>query len=202
MSPHNPLDLIEYADINGSIVGTFINSSSFLLPDTATQNPVNPTAGPTPPVIASFWSANSFNIPSAPICYANGYDNIQKVSDAKQWNFTHITSNPNPVLAMPMRNVIFLRGGTDWRMEIPLALGGGQYPNLQLSFRDNAGTRGDYAGTIPVIDFSNAVAPFSGNVTLNVVLRTTGHVFMALRAIDNSITPVWSMFAMEWIIVP
>ncbi len=100
-------------------------------------------------------------------------------------------------LAPPPAKVIFLRGGPAWEMSIPINFGGATYNDLQLSFRDNAGTRGDYAGTVPVIAFQGL---FTGAQTLSVTLKSPGRISMGLRSIDLSGN--WSMFEMEWIIVP
>lgn len=201
MTPHNPLDLIAYAELR-TIPGLFLNSSSFLLPGGSSVPPVSPPFGPPPPPPPTPWAASPFSLNGLPVCTANETDNLQMVSDATQWNFQNLTADTSAYLALPMRKVIFLRGGTQWTMEIPLALGASSYPNIQLSFRDNASTRGDYAGTIPVIDFSNQAAPFTGNVSLKLILKNVGRVSMVLRAIDNGAPPVWSMFEMEWVIVP
>lgn len=69
--------------------------------------------------------------------------------------------------------------------------------NIQLSFRDNAGTRGDQSGTIPVISFTGS---FTGSKNLVLTLKQLGHVVMGLRAIDS--LGAWSMYESEWIIVP
>ena len=73
-----------------------------------------------------------------------------------------------------------------------------QYVNFELSYRDNAGTRGDAQGTVPVISFSGT--SFTDPLVLYVTLKQVGHVSMGLRAIDNAGN--WSMYESEWIIVP
>jgi hypothetical protein len=201
MTPNNPLDLIDYAELR-TVPGLFLNSNNFLIPGGATTPPVSPPLGPPPPAPPTPWVASPFAYNGLPVCNANGTDNIQMVSDATQWNFQHQTADTSAYAAIPIRKVIFLRGGTQWAMDIPLALGGANYANLQLGFRDNAATRGDFSGTYPVIDFSNVGVPFTGNVTLRVILKTMGHVSMVLRAIDNAGPANWSMFEMEWVIVP
>jgi hypothetical protein len=66
-----------------------------------------------------------------------------------------------------------------------------------LSFRDNAATRGDFAGTIPVISFTGM--NYTGNTSLEVTLKQLGTVIMGLRAINAA--GDYSMFEMEWHIV-
>lgn len=78
---------------------------------------------------------------------------------------------------------------------ISLAFGGVTYNDLQLSFRDNAGTRGDAQGTIPVISWTGS---FTGNQTLGLVFKQPGKVVLMLRAINAA--GDWSAFEMEIII--
>ncbi len=174
--PQNPLDLIARVKIGGA-VGSYINSTTF---STSTGTIIT----------------NPFVYNGTPTCSALGTDNLQRVADADQWNFSHLTRNSSATLAPPLTKVIFLRGGTNWEMSIPINFGGATYNDLQLSFRDNAGTRGDFAGTVPAITFQGL---FTGSQTLAVTLKSFGRVSMGLRAIDLSAN--WSMFEMEWIIV-
>ena len=87
-------------------------------------------------------------------------------------------SATNPALL----NTVFLRGGTRWQMTLPLNLGTLSYPTLQLSFRNNAGTRGDCSRTYPVISFSQR--NYTGGVSLLLTLKQFGSYMMGLRAID------------------
>lgn len=176
-SPQSPLDLIARAKFGGS-VGAYANSTTF---STSTGT-----------IITSPFVYNG-----TPVCSALGTDNLQRVADADQWNFSHLTRNSSATLAPPLAKVIFLRGGADWEMSIPINFGGATYNDLQLSFRDNAGTRGDFAGTVPVIAFSGI---YTGAQTLTVTLKSFGRMSMGLRTIDQSAN--WSMFEMEWIVVP
>ncbi|MBL7997534.1 MAG: hypothetical protein JNL32_02735 [Candidatus Kapabacteria bacterium] len=201
ITPQNPMDLISYAELR-TVAGFYVNSQNFLLPGGLTAPPVSPPFGPPPPPPPTPWAASPFNYNGQVICQANESDNQQMVSNARDWNMQHQTVDTSAFAALPIRKIIFLRGGTQWTNVIPLALGAANYSNLQLSYRDNAATRGDYAGTIPVIEFANVGSPFTGNVNLNVVLNMTGRVSMVIRAIDNSVPGVWSMFEMEWMIVP
>ena len=175
--PQNPLDLVANAKFGGAI-GAYANSATYINP------PGSQVASP-------------FAYNGTPTCAALGADNQQNVADANQWNFSHQTRNASATLALPLQRVIFLRGGTQWEMSIPINFGGATYSDLQLSFRDNAGTRGDMSGTVPVIAFSGL---FTGSQTLTVTLKQLGRVNMGLRVIDGSAQ--WSMFEMEWIIVP
>ncbi|MDB5033155.1 MAG: hypothetical protein JWQ98_396 [Chlorobi bacterium] len=117
--PQNPLDLIANATLNGT-QGVFARSSNYWNP-------------------SSWYSGgNPFTLASAPLCVALGTDSQQKIADAAQWNMQHTTANLT--VAPPLRKVIFLRGGLDWEMHIPLSFGASTYTTVELSFRDNAGT--------------------------------------------------------------
>lgn len=172
--PIDVLALIANAYI-GSTQGSFANSSNF--------------------GTSATWATNPFTIASNPTCTALGTDNVQKAADALQWTFQHQTGNVGATVPPPMRKVIFLRGGTDWQMEIPLDLGGSSYTDLQLSFRDNSGTRGDAQGTIPVVQWTGS---FTGSVTMKVTLKEEGRFVMGLRGLTGSTV---NMMEMEWIVV-
>ncbi|MEP7218618.1 MAG: hypothetical protein ABI876_06855 [Bacteroidota bacterium] len=175
--PQSPLDLIANATLNGT-QGVFARSSNYWNP-------------------GSWYSGgNPFTLANSPTCVALGTDSQQKIADAAQWNMQHLTANTTG--APPLRKVIFLRGGLDWEMHIPLAFGASTYVIAELSMRDNAGTRGDSQGTVPVISFSSA--SYTGNVSLNVTLKGFGRTAMGLVVKDNAGN--WSMYESEWIIVP
>lgn len=91
---------------------------------------------------------------------------------------------------------MFLRGGDEWTMEIPLDFGGSDVSAVQLSLRNNAATRGDAQGTVPVIAFSGTV---SGAQTLTVTLKEPGQVCIGLY---GEVGGQPTLFAMEWWIVP
>ena len=177
LQPKDPTDLIAWANITGP-AAAFTLSSTYL-------------GGP--------WVASPFSIGSiSPKCVALGTDSIQNVADADQWNFQHLTSKAgDPTLAPPLTKLIFLRAGTQWKNSIQIAIGGATYNDLQLSFRDNAATRGDCRATIPVIAFTGGA--LTNTITLDVVLKTPGHFMMGLRAIDTLGNK--SMFEMEWVVV-
>jgi hypothetical protein len=173
--PQNIADLVAIATLN-STVGTITKSTTFATPGT--------------------WVANAIVISSAPTCVALGTDNLQKVADAGMWNFQNKTANLTATTAPPLQSVLFLRPGTDWEMDIPLDLGVTTYTELQLGFLDNAGTRGDAQGTIPVIDWTGS---FTSVKTLKVTLNMVpGTYNIGLWAKNGS---SYSMFAMRWIVV-
>jgi hypothetical protein len=172
--PVDILNLVADAYI-GSTAGAFANSSNYGTPGS--------------------WATNSFTITSAPTCAALGTDDLAIVANAAQWNFSHSTANVASTNAIPLRKVIFLRAGRQWQMTIPVSLGGSTYTDIQLSFLDNAATRGDAQGTVPVIQWTGS---FTGDVSLKVTLKEPGKYTMGLRAVTGGNT---SMFEMEWIVV-
>ncbi len=179
LEPRCPLEVIAWASITG-LTAQFRRSNNFLI-----------TSGS--------WLPSPFSIsPIVPVCSANGADSGEKVADADQWNFSHQTAiSGDTLVALPMQKLIFLRGGKEWKNAVTIDIsGGGTFHDLQLTFRDNAGTRGDAQGTIPVI-------AFTGNVTtrfyLNVTLKQTGNFKMAIKALDAGNNP--SMFEMEWVVL-
>ncbi len=177
-APKSPFDLIANAYIGGN-QGEFAYSTTF----------VDPPGG--------VWTPSPITYLQEATCIALESDNQLMVADANQWNFRHQTVNLASDLAPPLQKVIYLRGGRQWQMDIFLDLGT-TATDLQLSFLDNAGTRGDYAGTIPVINFAG---PIASPAKLSITLKDFGKVSMGLRMID-SVTGDWSMYEMDWVIVP
>jgi len=88
--------------------------------------------------------------------------------------------------------------GTEWKMVLPINFGGQTYTDLQLSFLFNAATKGNCHEKIPVLSWTEG--NYTGVINLGLTLRQHGQVRMGLRAIDNANN--WSMFNMEFIIIP
>jgi len=87
-----------------------------------------------------------------------------------------------------------MKAGTQWSNNLPLVLGAGTYTELQLSFLDNAATRGDAQGTIPVIRWAGS---FTGVVPIDLVLKKSGRFTLGLLGVDNAGTPNYSMFEID-----
>ena len=154
---------------------------------------------PVPPEQPDYgsWVPDPFMLVSAPTCSALGTDNLNLVGNANQWNFLHRTSVPSTALAPQLNDVVFLRGGNSWLMTIPINLGSLEYPNIQVSFRNDAGTRGDCSGTFPAILF--AARNYTGVVELKAVLGRLGKYIMGIRAVDEFGNSY--MYEMTWNIV-
>jgi hypothetical protein len=182
--PRSPLDLIASAAlISGgpAVTGVFLNSTTYQ----------------TPPVA---WTPALFPVSGVPVCSALGSDNFQEVAAANNWNFSHLTWDSNPLLAPPLQSMFFLRAGRRWRMTIPLNLGTNIYPDLQIGFLENAATRGDCQGTIPVISFTPG--PYTGTSALILTLNNIrGSFRIGIRAIGGpgSSPTNWYMWETVWI---
>ncbi len=181
-NPVNPLDIIAMARLDMGVnhdVGVYLDTTTYSTP-------------------GSSWVASPFSYNGEPTLISYRTDQQGTVAEALQWNMSHLTRNSDANLAIPLRKVIFLKAGADWEMQIPLALGAGSYSDLQLSLLDNAGTRGDDQGTVPVISFT--ARAYTGSVTLSVSVKSPGILPVGFRAV--SAAGDWSMFEMLWIIVP
>lgn len=176
LCPKTPLALIAWGKL-GSTVGTYQNSSTY----------INPPGG---------WVTDGCSVSNEPFCSALQSDNQQMVADADQWNFSHLTRSDNSNLTPPLKKLIFLRGGNQWKMTLPITMGM-NCTNVQLSLLNNAATRGDAQGTVPVIDFNEGFSAGSV-VDLEVTLLSFGQVTIGLRLLNGS---QYSMFAMDWVIV-
>ena len=178
LCPKNPLDLIASASLNGT-VGTLTNSTNF---NSETWNDVGGL------VVVS----------TKPNITTLATDSGEKVADAAQWNFSHLTWNSDVALPIPLRRMLFLRAGTEWTNRIGFTFTP-TISDVQLSFLGNAATRGDKQGTIPVISWSGG--SWTSAVTLDLVLRQPGIARMGLW-LKSSGTVYYYMFDMEWIVVP
>lgn len=174
-TPLDPAILISNAKI-GSAVGAFANSSNFLT--------------------SAAWAVSPAALVGLPSCEALETDNLLKVADAEQWNFSHKTAMLGASVPPPIQPIIFLRGGTQWQMRIPLDLGASTYSDIQLSFTDNLGTRGDSLGTVPVIQWSGS---FTGAQSLVITVNNYGRFRLSLRLTAGAAI---SLFTLDWIIVP
>ena len=130
-----------------------------------------------------------------PVVTALGTDDKAKVEEASQWNFNHLTWDDSSAVPIPLRRTMFLRAGTEWKNTLYLTLPA-TITEAQLGFLNNAATRGDNQGSIPVIRISGNWV--GSGIALDVVLRQTGSVRMGLW-LENGST--YYMFDMKWRIV-
>ena len=156
------------------------------------SRPIPPPAPPLAPT--NYWNPSQIAITAPPVCVALETTNDQMVADAMQWNFSHLTAYLGATVPVPINRSLYLRAGTQWRMDIPLSLGYLSYSELLISILNNVGTRGDCQGTIPAVLFNSRI--YSGSVTLRVTLREFGTFGIGIRAIDTN--GYYSMFSSTW----
>lgn len=187
MAPVDPLDVIANVVLTdtGSEPGIWSLESTYLAPTGA-----------------SSWVDSDIVISTVNTVTTNHGDNEQMVFDATAWNMAHQKStNTDATTAPPIRKQVFLRAGIEWTNTFGLTLPSSPtFDELQLSFLDNAATRGDAQGTVPVFKWS-AGAPYAGVVTLAMTLKKRGRFQFGILGIDNQSTPAWSMFELDVIAV-
>ncbi len=177
MDPQNPLDVIAFAQL-ASTVGSYADSTVF-----------NTDAN---------WEATILKINAAPTCAAVETDNLQMVADAAQWNFKTLTWDNSNQLVMPLRTLIFLRGGKQWINTTPINFGANTYTGVQLSYLFSAASQGcSCQGKIPVVSLGDGM---TGIVNLQVTLNTFGTFMMGLRSTRTG--PLSNMFNMLWVVTP
>ncbi len=176
--PTDPRELIALVGIGG-VAGKWYLSSDY-----------NKPAG------SSVWINTPIAYSGNSVLTTNASDEQQQVFDAASWNFENTSVNVLATTAPPLRKTIFLRAGIGWTNSIPLAVGASPlFTEFQLSLLDNAATRGDAQGTIPV--FRWAGGSYSGAQTLSIVLKTPGRYSLGLMGINNNSTPDYSMFELD-----
>jgi hypothetical protein len=178
--------------------GDGVSGGDFLLGVSVLAGPVPPPATPATLPSPTDWSPSSLSLSSSPFCTALRTDNHQKVAEAAQWNFSHGVWNNSSGISTPLRNLIYLRGGLEWQMNIPINFGSRTYNDVQLGFLVNSATVGDWLSKVPVLSFTGL--GLLGAVTLQVTLKRLGNFSMGLRAIDSF--GVWSLYESDWAVVP
>ncbi len=152
------------------------------------------------------WGASQLAIAAQPLCMPNGTDKGSNIAEAAQWMFDHKTWNDSATLPESLSKVMFMRAGTRWRMFINLNITGpARIDVVYLAFRDNGGTRGDYAGTYPVLKWESTGLGYNNFLHLHVDLKRTGRYNVVLwtksKPTGTPLAPVYSMTEMEWIVV-
>lgn len=152
------------------------------------------------PAGASVWIASPIAYSGESSLSTNALDEQQQVFDAGVWNAQNTTVNILTTTAPPLRKMVFVRAGASWTNAIPLALGvSPQFTELQLSLLENAATRGDAQGTIPVYRW--ATGPYTGSQILSIVILSPGRYSLGLMGINNNSTPDYSIFEMDVVAV-
>ncbi|NQW29739.1 MAG: hypothetical protein HQ472_04425 [Ignavibacteria bacterium] len=184
MAPLDPRDQIVYAGLGVSTVAAdWYLSSDYIQP-----------------ALGSGWISSPIAVSGEATIITNSSDQQQMVFDAESWNMLNKTSNVASTVAPPLRKTVFVRAGVQWYNSIPIGLGSSPaFTELQLSFLENAATRGDMQGTVPVYRWASG--PYSGPSQLNLVFRNTGRFTLGLLGINNNSTPDWTMYELDIIAV-
>lgn len=176
--PKNPFDAIAYAAING-LVGQFERTSDFL-------------TGGTAFVATPISLADSGNVT------AWESDNLQYVGDAEMWSQKHKMVNVSNDVPPALQKLAFLRAGHRWQNNLAIDIGV-DVDFILLSFLENAGTRGDAQGTVPVLRFDNGGSGFtSGQYPLVLTLKYGGDMSMGLKTTATG-SGDEAMMEMDWV---
>ncbi len=184
MAPMDPRDLIAYITLGASpVVGTWYLSDTFIAP----------TSG-------SVWIASPITMNAENTITTNSADQNQMVFEATSWNMLNKTTDTATTVAPPLRKAVFMRSGLQWTNTLPIGLGSSPaFTEIQISFLENAATRGDMQGTVSV--FRWAAGPYSGPSSVQFVFKNPGRYTLGILGINNASTPEWSMFELDIIIV-
>jgi len=193
MQPMDPRSIISFVQFDnnagGPVLGVFQNSATFL----------NNTAWVASPLSLSAGTGGT-----SPTCTAlAGIQDYQSFVAAQQWINSHGVVRTNTQLPATVQKIIFLKSGNNFLTTFFLDFAGGvTSTDIQLSIRDNSVTGGNFldsaTGTVPAFTFSGAFGGTSRK--LAICTNGPGRVSMGMRVIDNASN--WSMFEMDWNIVP
>lgn len=133
----------------------------------------------------------------------NGQD-FTSVEAAATWNGTHVMTTNNAQLPLVSEGLMFLKAGTNFINNVFFDFNGGvTSTDVQIGFRDNSYTSGDFTnsatGTIPVYAFPTTTTYGGTGRQLSLTLLQTGRFHMGLRIVDNGGN--YSMFPMEWVVL-
>jgi hypothetical protein len=165
--------------VSGAFTGVFANSASFGIP------PVG-------------WIASPLIQTLPPACFAHASDSGLANNLALQWNFEHLTWNSSALLAPPLRDICFVRGGREWGTTFSFDFGADTYNDMQIGLLESAATRGDNAGSFPVITMNSHA--FTGANNFQFTFLKFGRYSIGIQLIDH--LNRWSMAKLDLIIVP
>ena len=108
--------------------------------------------------------------------------------------------NASANIPQSMNKLVFMRAGKNWQNKIEVAFGSSTFNSVQLTFRDNLGTTGQFlnsaTGSVPVINFGNGI---TGNQQLILPVLQPGIYNMVLVMTTGG---NWSTFEMECVVLP
>jgi hypothetical protein len=182
LRPRDPRAWIANLKING-LESTFVRSQSILG--------------------ASSWIDSPFALTGPVTCQSLHGDDQLTVANANQWSLSHQPGNfASTAVPLPLRKILFMRGGEQWAMNFQINLGPLTYDSLCFTLTENLTSAGDFAGntqgSIPAFEFQSGL---TGIINLQVSIRHLGRVGVCIQGIDNSGYPKSSVFEMDWIVV-
>jgi hypothetical protein len=192
MQPMDPRSIVSFAllDDNTGIsrTGVFLNSATFN----------NATWAASPLTLSPIATATT------PSCQPVNPTDFDSIYIAQSWTASHGIIAPNASqLPATVSKIMFFKAGGRFITIIYLDWAGGvTSTDIQLSMRDNTVVGGNLIksqSTVPVFSFTGNTFGGTGR-KLTISSVAPARVPMTLRVIDNSGN--WSMFEMDWNIVP
>ena len=181
-APLDPRLLITYATL-GATFGTFVRSTNAL---------------------QAAWVASTipgFTGNNTKVVSLDTTDAATTV-DCTQWTFSHQMVNVAANIPPILKNTAYVRMGAYNDNQLEIDLGGTTWNNVQITFFQNLATSGQFlngaTGSIPAILIGNG---FTGLQVLHVNLIQLGVYHIAL-IMQNSGSGAWSVFPMEWVVLP
>ncbi len=187
MDPRSLISTIQFQDqALAYVVGSFTRSTNWLQATTWVASPLKVTAFSTQP---SFLASS------------NNQD-FGSVEAANVWNATHAMTSLSTQLPLVSEGLMYLKAGPFINNLFFDFAGGVTSTDVQISFRANSLTNGDFSnggtGTIPVFAFPSVT--FGGTTkNMQITLLQTGHFQMGIRIVDNSGN--YSMLPLDWIVL-
>jgi hypothetical protein len=121
-------------------------------------------------------------------------------ADAAQWTIAHQMVNASANIPPTMNNVVFARAGAIWDNKLEINFGGTSYNSVQLTFRDNLGTSGQFINSsgagVPVFSFGSGI---TGNQVMHLTLMKPGVYTMVFVMV---LSGNWSTYEFELIVLP
>ncbi len=194
MPPADPRSLISFlalTDQTGATqLASFLRSATWL---NAAKTWVNP------PISTSLPGFNA----TSHIVATNPYD-FDAVIQTNEWNTTQAMTLPVAGLPIAAQKIMYLKADPRFTNFVYFDFAGATTStDIQLSFRDNSTTSGNFqnsgVATVPVLAFPNSATYGGTGRALQVSLTKPGRYVMGLRIVDN--TGNWSMFEMDWIVL-
>lgn len=173
--PKSPFEVISYLELSG-IIGDFEYSTDYL---------------------GTGYVATPLSYSGIANIEAWESDNGQYVGEAMMWSQQHKMVNVASSVPAELQKMAFLRGGERWKNALEVNVGV-DLDWMQISFLENAGTRGDAQGAIPVIRVTGPI--LSGPQVLNVTTKNSGTVSIGIKTKATASGDI-AMWETDWVIV-